>query len=78
MKYIDVASSIKESDSDLLKKLPDFIVRLLEKIIKQDELNCILEKYKDCEGADFHRNIIKEFNLTIEVDGLENLPENER
>ena len=78
MKYIDVASSIKESDSDLLKKLPDFIVHLLEKIIKQDELNCILEKYKDCEGADFHRNIIKEFNLTIEVDGLENLPENER
>ncbi len=76
MKYIDLAASIKESDSAFLKKLPRFLVRLIEKIIKQDELNIILEKYKDCEGADFHRSIVKEFNLKLEVEGLENLPEN--
>jgi putative hemolysin len=76
MKYIDLAASIKESDSDFLKKLPDFLIRCLEKIIKQEELNVILDKYKDCEGADFHRSIIKEFNLTLEVEGIENLPEN--
>lgn len=76
MKYIDVASSIKESDSDFLKKFPAFLVRWLEKIIKQDELNIILDKYKDCEGGDFHRSIVKEFNLTLEIEGIENLPEN--
>jgi len=76
MKYIDVASSIKESDSEFLKKLPDFLVRFVEKIVKQDELNYVLDKYKDCEGADFHRSIIKEFNITLEVEGIENLPEN--
>lgn len=75
MKYIDVASSIKESDSEFLKKLPSFLIRWIEKIIKQDELNHILEKYKDCEGADFHRSIVKEFNITLEIEGLENLPE---
>jgi putative hemolysin len=76
MKYIDIAASIKESDSEFLKKLPYFLVRCIEKIIRQDELNRILEKYKDCQGADFHRSIIKEFNLTLEIEGLENLPEN--
>jgi len=76
MKYIDVTSSIKESDSEFLKKFPAFLVRWLEKIIKQDELNIILDKYKDCEGGDFHRSIVKEFNLTIEIEGIENLPEN--
>ena len=76
MKYIDVAASIKKSDSDFLKKLPGFVIRWIEIILKQDELNVILEKYKDCEGGDFHRSIIKEFNLTLEVEGLENLPEN--
>jgi len=76
MKHIDLAASIKESDSDFLKKLPVFVVRLLEKIIKQDELNYLIEKYKDLEGADFHRAIIKEFNIKLEADGLENLPEN--
>ncbi len=78
MKYIDVTASIKESDSDFLKKLPAFVAGWLEKIIKQDELNYILNKYKDCEGADFHRGIVNEFNLTIEVEGIENLPENGR
>lgn len=76
MKYIDVAASIKESDSKFLKKFPAFVVRWFEKIVRQDELNYILEKYKDCKGADFHRSIVKEFNLSFEVEGLENLPEN--
>ncbi len=76
MKHIDLASSIKKSDSEFLKKLPGFVVLGLEKIIKQDELNYVIEKYKDCEGGDFHRSIIKEFNITLEVDGIENLPEN--
>jgi len=76
MKYIDVASSIKESDSEFLKKLPGFLVHRIEKIIRQDEMNHILEKYKDCQGADFHRSIMKEFNLNLEIKGLENLPEN--
>ncbi len=76
MKYIDVAASIKDSDSEMLKKLPRFVVSLVEKIIRQDELNRILEKYKDCKGADFHRSIVKELNLTLVVEGLENLPEN--
>lgn len=76
MKHIDLAASIKESDSEFLKKLPGFVVRMLERIIKQDELNYVIEKYKGCEGGDFHRSIMKEFNITLEVEGLENLPEN--
>jgi putative hemolysin len=76
MKHIDLSSSIKGSDSDFLKKLPHFVVRRLERIIKQDEINAILDKYADCEGGDFHRSIMKEFNISLEVDGLENLPEN--
>lgn len=78
MKYIDLAASIKESNSGFLKKLPGFLIRWIEKIIRQDELNYILDKYKDCEGADFHRSLVKEFNLTLEVVGLENLPEHQK
>jgi len=78
MKYIDVASSIRESDSRFLKKLPGFLVRWIEKIVKQDELNQVLEKYKDKTGAEFHRSIVREFNITLQVEGLENLPESGR
>jgi len=75
MKHIDLASSIKESDSAMLKKLPGFVVRQLERLIKQDEINHILDKYSDSEGAEFHRSIMKEFNIFLEVEGIENLPE---
>ena len=78
MKYIDVAKSIQESNSGFLKKLPRFLIRLIEKILKQDELNVILEKYKNCHGADFHHSIVKEFNLNFVISGIENLPENGR
>ncbi len=77
-KFIDLSKSIKESDSDFLKKFPPFFVRWLEKVIKQEEMNLILEKYIDCEGADFHRAIIKHFNITLDVEGLENLPEKKK
>jgi len=76
MKYIDVAASIKASDSKFLKQFPSFVIRWFEIIIRQAELNRTLEKYKDCQGADFHRAIVKELNLSFELEGVENLPEN--
>jgi putative hemolysin len=78
MKYIDVHQSIRESKSAFLKKLPRFAISLIERIICQDELNRILHKFKDCQGVDFHHNVMKELNLTIQVEGLENLPEDRK
>jgi len=78
MKYIDVAASIKDSNSEFLKKLPASFVRLIEKIIKQEDMNGILERSKDCKGAEFHRKVMEELNISIQVDGLENLPESGR
>lgn len=78
MKYIDVHQSIRESKSAFLKKLPRFAITLIEKIICQDELNRILNKLKDCQGVDFHHNVMKELNLTIQAEGLENLPEHRK
>ncbi len=78
MKYIDVHQSIKESKSAFLKKLPRFAISLIERIIGQEEMNRILEKYKDSQGVDFHHNVMKELNLTIQTEGLENLPANRK
>lgn len=75
-KHIDLDSSIRGSNSAFLKKIPPFLVRWLERIIKQEEMNRILTKYKDCQGVEFHRKVIEELNLTIVAEGLENLPEN--
>ena len=76
VKYIDIVKIIGESDSELLNKLPGFVVKWIAKIIKQDELNLILGRYADYIGVEFLIKIIEEFNLKLEIEGQENLPEN--
>ena len=74
-KYIDISKIISESKSDLLKKLPGFVVRPIKRIVKEDDLNQVLNKYSDDFGIDFLSKIIEEFNLSLEIEGKENLPE---
>ncbi len=76
IKYINVEKTIKESNSKLLNKLPGFIAKLIVKTIKQKEINRFLNKHSDSIGRDFLIKIIEEYNIKIEVEGKENLPEN--
>lgn len=76
IKYIDLNKIISDGDSGFLKKLPKFVIKLIEKIIQQDEMNRVLNKYSENTGIDFLPKIIEEFNLELEIEGKENLPEN--
>jgi hypothetical protein len=77
-KYIDIARIIHESKSEFLKKLPRFVVKRVAKIVKEEELNVLLNKYADQMGVDFLPKVIEDFNLKLEIEGLENLPESGR
>ncbi|MCD4771833.1 MAG: 1-acyl-sn-glycerol-3-phosphate acyltransferase [Bacteroidales bacterium] len=76
MGNINITRIIKDSDSKFLKSLPDFAIRIIAKIIKQDDFNRIINKYSDYEGIDFINKFTKEIDIKIEIDGIENLPEN--
>jgi putative hemolysin len=78
IKYIDIAKIIEEGDSKLLKKLPRFVIKLISRIIWQKELNHLLTKNSESVGIDFLTKMIEEFNITIDVEGLENLPESRK
>lgn len=75
MKYIDLENIIKNSDSEFLKKFPSFVIKLLAKIIRQKEVNEIIDKYSEYYGTDFLKKVFEEFNLKVSAEGLENLPE---
>jgi len=77
-KYIDIEKIIREGESAFLKKLPAFVVRLIARIVKQDELNRLLNKYSENKGVDFLVKVIEEYNIKIDIEGKENLPENGR
>lgn len=76
LKYIDLDIQIQKSNSKLLKSLPNFCINWIKIITRQDELNQLLTKYSDYEGVDFLSRVIDELNINIEIEGIENLPEN--
>lgn len=55
------------------KLIPGFLITALEKLIHQDELNAVLEATSPSEGSEFCRRTYNYFNLTLNVEGLENL-----
>lgn len=75
VKYIDIKRVINQNNSVLLKKLPRFVVRFIILIVRQDQMNSILNKYSNDTGKYFLPKIIEEFNLNLEIEGIENLPE---
>ncbi len=78
VKYIDIKRILAGSGSKRLNSLPDFITRIIAKIICQDEMNRIMNKYRDKIGNEFLPEVINELKINIEVTGIENLPENGR
>ncbi len=77
-KHLDLAKAIRESDSKLLRRLPKFIINFLRKVVHEDDINNLLIKLDGLEGVDFHNAVLKEFNIKIEIEGEENIPENGR
>ncbi len=78
MKYIDLNKNFKESNTKALQRMPAFLVSIMKKVVMQKELNRVLNKYADDIGVDFLHSIIKEYNITPDVKGLENLPESSK
>ncbi len=78
VKYINLSKTLKEQYPSLEKKMPGIIIRLIEKIMMQKEMNLAINKYIDFPGVAFTTKMIEELNLKLEIRGKENLPENGR
>jgi putative hemolysin len=76
--FIDIDKVLKKKNPTLYRILPGFILRYLKKIIHQDELNYIIETFKDFEGLEFVDEVLKYFNIETTIVGEENVPKEGR
>lgn len=74
-KFIDLEQVFNSKNPNILKWMPGFIFRYLKNIIHVDEINEFLYKYRDAFGLDFIDAIVEHYDLKIESEGLENIPE---
>ena len=58
--------------------IPPFLITAIEKLIHQKELNEILRATLPSEGSEFARRVLKYLDITVSIEGLENLKEGSR
>ncbi len=76
---IDIKKSIESKNPKLVKVIPGFILNYIRKVIHEDQLNSLLERYKGIQGLDFaHDMIHNEFNINIKEKGFDSIPKKGR
>ncbi len=75
---IDIDSIIAKKSQTLHKWLPKFIIRYIERTIHQDDINAFIKQTADIKGLPYAEAIIKKFGATVDIYGLENVPDDGR
>jgi putative hemolysin len=75
---INIEKVIRNSDSKFVRSLPDFIVRIISRIIRQDEMNGTINKNRSKTGVSFINGVLNDWNIKIIVRGSENVPSSGR
>lgn len=77
-KKLDIDAVLKAKAKNNYNKIPKVAINYLKRKVHQDELNYIIETYHDEYGSDFMKACVDYFNLTLHIDGEENIPESGR
>jgi putative hemolysin len=71
---IDIEQIIRNKSKKLHRMLPRFIVNYIRRIIHENEINDILERYHGINGIDFANGIVEDFNVSFNVHHEEKIP----
>lgn len=77
-KHLDVKAIFHNKNPRLARWIPGFVFRYLKRILHEDFFNDILNNHGDKKNLAFLEAVIKDFNVTIEPIGEENLPKEGR
>jgi len=75
---INIKNLLKKKNPKLYKRLPGFMINYIKKIIRQDEFNVFISQHNQYSGIEFLRKCFDYFNVSAQVEGWENLPENSK
>ena len=78
---VNLENVIKKKAPKAHKRIPSFIIRIIEMIIRQKDMNRLLSDAKYSEtpngellGVDFARGILSSLNVEVKLLGEENIP----
>ncbi|MDR1336411.1 MAG: 1-acyl-sn-glycerol-3-phosphate acyltransferase [Tannerella sp.] len=72
--FIDVRAVLRQKAPAVAKWVPAFVVNRLCRLVHEDELNRIVERYRQLDGVAFMQALVREFDIKLELSGEEHLP----
>ncbi len=70
---IDIAKAFRSSNKRLFRSLPRFVIRAIEKLIRQDEMNAAIHRSSHLEGVPFLNDILEGWNVKVHLRGEKNI-----
>jgi putative hemolysin len=71
---INIEKVIRNSDSKLVRSLPGFIIRIIEKVVHQEEMNATINRSRDKSGVPFINDVLEYWKIKTVIRGGENIP----
>lgn len=75
---IDLRKIFTAKVPKLMKWMPEWLFRKIQKLLHEADINEILTKYGHLKGVDFINALIADFNLELELKGVDNLMSSNR
>ena len=73
--YIDVHEILHTKAPQTARKIPSFLIKVLSKLVHQEEINQILKENEGVTGVDFMNRLVDSFRFRIRTVGENNLPD---
>ncbi len=75
---IDIEKEFRTSKSRFFKSLPRFVINLLRKLIREDEMNKTIYRSRHLDGVPFVEDVLRNWNVGIRMKGTGNIPSSGR
>ncbi len=75
---IDLRAIFTAKVPKLMKHMPNWLFRKIQRLLHEDDINEILTKYADKQGLDFINAVVADFNLNVVLEGVDNLMAGDR
>ena len=73
-KVIDIEKVIRNSKSRFVRSLPGFIIRFIETLVWQDEMNETIYRNREKTGVPFVNSVLKDWNVNVVVKNGDIIP----
>ncbi len=74
VKFIQVREVIRKKSPKVAKWIPGPLIRYLERVLHEDEINDIMTRFRDLYGLDFVNALIDDLGVEVVLEGAENIP----